>query len=129
MAKGVDAGAGGGVGPGSRVWGASARTRSGAGAQDHESPTQSATAKRFSIVTPSAKRVAGVMSNAHHNSSVHSVVSAAAPNKFSLRPARDMSVMVMCSVPNTIALGTVATGSMKAQLALSAAGIIIRRGS
>ena len=49
--------------------------------------------------------------------------------KFNTTPSRTISAMVTCPLPNTIAFGAVATGSMKAQLALIAAGTINRLGS
>ena len=42
--------------------------------------------------------------------------------KFSRKPARAISGRFTCPLPNTIALGGVATGNMNAQLAASAAG-------
>ncbi len=47
-----------------------------------------------------------------------------APARFKTKPARAMSLMRIFPLPKTMAFGAVATGSMKAQLALIAAGII-----
>ena len=46
------------------------------------------------------------------------------PIRFNTRPSRTMVRILICEVLNMIALGGVATGSMKAQLQLRAAGTI-----
>ena len=51
------------------------------------------------------------------------------PIRLMPKPVRAMAFVVIFPVPKTIALGAVATGSIKAQLALSAAGIMRRSGS
>src|SRR5690606_39550947 len=50
------------------------------------------------------------------------------PAIFSLKPAEIMSPIFMWPVPKTMALGGVATGIMKAQLAATAAGTAYRIG-
>ena len=52
-----------------------------------------------------------------------------APKRFNTSPSLAILFTVTSPVPKTTALGIVATGSMKAQLALIAAGIIKRIGS
>ena len=51
-----------------------------------------------------------------------------APAKFNIKPSFAMWVSLNLLVENTIVFGAVATGSMKAQLALIAAGTIIISG-
>lgn len=51
------------------------------------------------------------------------------PIKFSMTPSRIISVIERYPLLKTIALGAVATGSIKAQLALIAAGTINKLGS
>ena len=52
-----------------------------------------------------------------------------APNRFKINPSFAILFTVTSPVPKTAAFGIVATGSMKAQLALIAAGIISSMGS
>ena len=52
-----------------------------------------------------------------------------APRRFKTSPSLAILFTVTSPVPKTTALGIVATGSMKAQLALIAAGIMSRIGS
>jgi len=52
-----------------------------------------------------------------------------APNRLSTNPSRTIRWIGNSPLPNTTALGAVATGSMKAQLALIAAGTMSHRGS
>ena len=58
----------------------------------------------------------------------HTVVIMIAPAKFNIKPSFAMLVSLNLLVENTIVFGAVATGSMKAQLALIAAGTIISSG-
>jgi hypothetical protein len=51
-----------------------------------------------------------------------------AANKFILNPSTAISRIVNRPLPNTTELGAVATGNMKAQLALIAAGTMINSG-
>ena len=51
------------------------------------------------------------------------------PRRFKTRPSLAILETLTCPVPKIIALGIVATGSMKAQLALRAAGIMKSLGS
>ena len=59
----------------------------------------------------------------------HTVLSTAAPSRFNISPSRAMARMGTWPEAKITALGPVATGSMKAQLALMAAGTISSRGS